>query len=124
MRKSIVTARLALAGIVTLGLALPPAALAQQQCPAELAQAKSKIASAQKALSKNVGAPRSLVGYRGSVQAPRDQNVQAPRAAAGAKASGSISQATQLVKDAEMACKAGDAKTAKDKADAAISILK
>jgi hypothetical protein len=50
--------------------------------------------------------------------------VQAPRSLAGAQATGSIGKAAQLVKDAEAACKAGDAKTAKDKATQAISILK
>jgi hypothetical protein len=35
-----------------------------------------------------------------------------------------MNQAASLIKDAEMACKAGDMKTAKDKADAAITILK
>ena len=105
--------------------AFTPIAEAQTNCPPEVAQAKELLAKkGTTAREQSVQAPRSLAGARQSVQAPRDQNVQAPRAAAGAKASGSISQATQLVKDAEMACKAGDAKTAKDKADAAISILK
>src|SRR5215467_6550704 len=67
---------------------------------------------------QNVQAPRSQ-----DVQAPRSQDVQAPRSLAGAKATGgSIGKATQLVKDAEAACKAGDSKTAKDKAIEALAI--
>jgi len=58
------------------------------------------------------------------VQAPRGQNVQAPRSLAGAQATGSIAKASQLVKDAEAACKAGDNTTAKAKATEALSILK
>ena len=57
-------------------------------------------------------------------EAPRGQDVQAPRSLAGSQASGSISKAAQLVKDAEAACKAGDNKTAKDKATEALSILR
>ena len=68
---------------------------------------------------QNVQAPRDQ-----NVQAPRGHNIQSPRSTAGSKASGGISHASQLVKEAEAACKAGDAKTAKDKAEAAISILK
>jgi hypothetical protein len=59
------------------------------------------------------------------VQAPRGQDVQAPRTMVGAKASsGNITKASTLIKEAEAACKAGDSQTAKTKADAAISILK
>jgi hypothetical protein len=64
------------------------------------------------------------------VQAPRGQDTQAPRGdvqsprSAGSQAAGGVSKAAQLVKDAEAACKAGDAKTAKDKATEALAILK
>jgi hypothetical protein len=68
--------------------------------------------------SQDVQAPRSQ-----DVQAPRSQDVQAPRSLAGSQAGGSIGKASQLVKDAEAACKAGDAKTAKDKASEALAIL-
>jgi hypothetical protein len=51
--------------------------------------------------------------------------VQAPRSLAGAKASGGeITKASTLIKEAEAACKSGDMKTAKEKADSAIAILK
>jgi hypothetical protein len=68
---------------------------------------------------QDVQAPRGQ-----DVQAPRGQDVQAPRSMAGAKASGTITQASTLIKEAEAACKAGDKQTAKTKADAAINILK
>jgi hypothetical protein len=45
---------------------------------------------------------------------------------AGARATGSsdVTKATTLIKEAEAACKAGDMKTAKSKAEAAITILR
>jgi hypothetical protein len=63
------------------------------------------------------------------VQAPRTQDVQAPRSkdarTAEAKAPrGDISKAAALVKEAEAACKAGNAGMASQKAKAAIEILK
>jgi hypothetical protein len=67
------------------------------------------------------------------VQAGRGQDVQAGRAvimptphvAAPAKTTAAVSSdAGKLVKEAEAACAAGDMKTAKAKADAAIAILK
>jgi hypothetical protein len=57
-------------------------------------------------------------------QAPRGQDVQTARAGSAAKPSGDINKASGLIKEAEAACKAGDVKSAKEKADAAISILK
>jgi hypothetical protein len=51
------------------------------------------------------------------VQAPRAQDVQAPRSASFKKASG-------LVSEAEAACKAGNSKLAADKAKAAMEMLK
>ena len=58
------------------------------------------------------------------MQAPRGQDVQAPRSLAGARPTGNVSRASSLIKEAEAACKAGDMKTAKSKAEAAISALK
>src|SRR3989442_807997 len=79
-----------------------------------------------------VQAPRTLAGAeqpgqapRGQeVQAPRGQEVQAPRTMAGAKQPAGMSKASSLVSEAEAACKAGDMKTAKAKAEAAISAMK
>ena len=74
---------------------------------------------------QDVQAPRGqdVQAPRGQdVQAPRGQDVQAPRSLAGAKTTGTdMSKISGLVKEAEAACKAGDMKTAKDKATAAIS---
>jgi hypothetical protein len=56
-------------------------------------------------------------------QAPRGQEQQAPRSLAGAKAT-SDSTAAKLVREAEAACKAGDMKTAKAKAEAALAEMK
>jgi len=68
--------------------------------------------------AKDVQAPRMQ-----DVQAPRMQDVQAPRTLAGATQI-NASKAAKLVKEAEAACKAGDMKTAKSKAEAAIAQLK
>ena len=57
-------------------------------------------------------------------QAARGQDVQTARGASAAKPSGDVNKASGLIKEAEAACKAGDVKSAKEKADAAISILK
>ncbi|MBI3827436.1 MAG: hypothetical protein HY294_15695 [Candidatus Rokubacteria bacterium] len=68
---------------------------------------------------ENVQAPRG----QENVQAPRGQeNVQAPRSLAGSKTAGI--NASSLIKEAEAACKAGDMKTAKEKAEAAIAAMK
>ena len=57
-------------------------------------------------------------------QAARGQDVQTARGSSAAKPSGDVNKASGLIKEAEAACKAGDVKSAKEKADAAISILK
>src|SRR5687767_14127138 len=81
---------------------------------------------------KDVQAPRGqdVQAPRGQdVQAPRGQDVQAPRAGtqtprATASSQPTSSKALTLVKEAEAACKSGDMKTAKAKAEAAISEIK
>jgi len=78
---------------------------------------------------QEVQAPRGqeMQAPRGQeVQAPRGQDTQAPRSVAGGNqpAGSSMSKASTLVQEAEAACKAGDMKTAKAKAEAAISALK
>jgi hypothetical protein len=57
------------------------------------------------------------------LQAPRGQDTQAPRSAGVSRPAGA-SKATALIKEAEAACKAGDMRTAKAKAEAAIAELK
>src|SRR2546428_2340104 len=120
-------------------------------CPAEVGQAKEMLSK--KGSAANVQAPRSLAGARQDLQAPRGQDLQAPRGqdlqaprgqdlqaprgqdlqaprsgdqsprAGGSSKVTSSTQASQFVKEAEAACKAGDMKTATEKAEAAITIL-
>ena len=57
------------------------------------------------------------------IQTPRGSDSNSPRSVGGSKVT-STSQASQLIKEAEAACKAGDMKTAKDKAEAALGTLR
>ena len=118
-------------------------------CPPEVAKAKEQLSmrtakadtvQAPRSLAasrpseaprgQDVQAPRSLAGARQQneaprgqdVQAPRGQDVQAPRALAGSKAGSS--KAFSLVKEAEAACAKGDMTTAKTKAEAALAEMK
>ena len=86
------------------------------QAPRSLAGARQEV---QAPRGQEVQAPRGQ-----EVQAPRGQEVQAPRTMAGAKQPAGMSKASSLVSEAEAACKAGDMKTAKAKAEAAISAMK
>ena len=123
-----------LATLLTVAVAaafVPTLSDAASSCPPEVAQAKEL-------LTKQTAASRTLAGAREvqapkmqdvqapkmqDVQAPRMQDVQAPRTLAGATQI-DASKAAKLVKEAEAACKAGDMKTAKSKAEAAIAQLK
>ena|SRR5256885_1881360 len=131
-----------LATLLTVAVAaafVPTLSDAASSCPPEVAQAKEL-------LTKQTAASRTLAGAREvqaprmqdvqapkmqdvqapkmqDVQAPRMQDVQAPRTLAGATQI-DASKAAKLVKEAEAACKAGDMKTAKSKAAAAIARLK
>src|SRR6266581_1283711 len=94
------------------------------QAPRSLAGARQEV---QAPRGQEVQAPRGqeVQAPRGQeVQAPRGQEVQAPRTMAGAKQPAGMSKASSLVSEAEAACKAGDMKTAKAKAEAAISAMK
>src|SRR5438105_1557567 len=135
-----------LATLLTVAVAaafVPTLSDAASSCPPEVAQAKEL-------LTKQTQASRTLAGAREvqaprmqDVQAPKMQDVQAPRSLAGAgeiqharapeaKAAETLAGATQMYaskaaklgKEAEAACKAGDMKTAKSKAAAAIARLK
>src|SRR5207253_2873176 len=102
------------------------------QAPRSLAGARQEVQAAhgqevQAPRGQEVQAPRGqeVQAPRGQeVQAPRGQEVQAPRTMAGAKQPAGMSKASSLVSEAEAACKAGDMKTAKAKAEAAISAMK
>src|SRR5204863_95761 len=128
--------------------AFVPMADAQSACPPEVTKAKEMLAQKSVAKGQDIQAPRTLAGARQEVQAPRGQEVQAPRGQevqaprgqevqaprgqevqaprtmAGAKQPAGMSKASSLVSEAEAACKAGDMKTAKAKAEAAISAMK
>src|SRR5438128_1868100 len=128
--------------------AFAPMADAQSACPPEVTKAKEMLAQKSVAKGQDIQAPRTLAGARQEVQAPRGQEVQAPRGQevqaprsqevqaprgqevqaprtmAGAKQPAGMSKASSLVSEAEAACKAGDMKTAKAKAEAAISAMK
>src|SRR5438445_264238 len=115
-----------LATLLTVAVAaafVPTLSDAASSCPPEVAQAKEL-------LTKQTQASRTLAGAREvqaprmqDVQAPRMQDVQAPRTLSGATQI-DASKSAKLVKEAEAACKAGDMKTAKSKAAAAIARLK
>ena len=102
------------------------------QAPRSLAGARQEVQAprgqeVQAPRGQEVQAPRGqeVQAPRGQeVQAPRGQEVQAPRTMAGAKQPAGMSKASSLVSEAEAACKAGDMKTAKAKAEAAISAMK
>src|SRR3989454_159112 len=89
------------------------------QAPRTTAQQAPRGHEVQAPRGQEVQAPRGQ-----EVQAPRGQEVQAPRTMAGAKQPAGMSKASSLVSEAEAACKAGDMKTAKAKAEAAISAMK
>ena len=113
----------------------PQAARGQDvQAPRSLAGARSQMdpqaargENPQAARGENPQAARgeNPQAARGeNPQAPRGQDVQTARGSSAAKPSGDVNKASGLIKEAEAACKAGDVKSAKEKADAAISILK
>jgi hypothetical protein len=98
-------------------------------CPPEVAKAKQMLQQKGSASVRTdvqtPQAPRSLAGARGQdVQAPRGQDVQAPRSPVAGAKGGSTGDASKLIREAEAACKAGDMKTAKSKAEAAIGAMK
>jgi len=134
---------------VTVVLALSATAgMAQTSCPPEVASAKAMLM--QTAKSQDVQSPRSLAGARSQdlqapraqdlqapraqdlqapraqdLQAPRAQDLQAPRAQdLQAPRSAATKKASQLVREAEAACKAGNSSLATTKAKAAMDLLK
>ena len=88
MRVSFVASRFAVGAAVVIQFACPAVAAAQP-CPAELAEANAKIASlgaatTQTAQATDVHKPRGL-DLKPSGDAPRGQDIQAPRTLAGAR---------------------------------------
>ena len=129
--KKVFATIMSVAFLVTYGIS---EAQTTASCPPEVAKAKQMLekkgGAAARTETQTPQAPRSLAGARGQdVQAPRGQDVQAPRGTTQTPRAISSSQPTSgkawtLVKEAEAACKAGDMKTAKAKADAAIAEIK
>jgi len=103
------------------------------QAPRSLAGARQDI---QAPRSQDVQAPRTqdVQAPRGKqdiqaprtqdIQAPRTQDVQAPRSDTIVARGGELSKAASLVKEAEAACKAGNAGMATQKAKAAMEAMK
>src|SRR5439155_752533 len=121
-----------------------PTDISAQNCPPELAAAKSALSAAGPSLPDQL--PRSLAGARDEisaprgqdiqaprgqdvqaprgqdVQAPRGQDIQAPRTLVGSRVESS--SAANLVAEAEAACKAGDITLSAQKAKAALDALR
>jgi hypothetical protein len=76
--------------------------------------------------AQNVRAPRSLAGAQSQdIQAPRSQDTQAPRSqGVQAARSAELTKAATLVREADVACKAGNTAMASEKAKAAMELLK
>lgn len=120
MKKAIV----AILSIALINLTVPAVAGAAEACPAEVADAKAALKSAQAALKKttqvakgqqDIQAPRSQAGAKSQdIQAPRSQDIQAPR----------VNKAAALVRQAEAACKKGDMAQSSAKAKEALGLLK
>jgi hypothetical protein len=129
----------AVLGLGFLGFTFPAIGWGAEPCPAELAEAKATLKSAQAALKKGtqtarsqeVQAPRAQAGARSQdVQAPRSQDVQAPRSqdvqaprSQDVQAS-RVKQAGALIRQADAACKKGDMTLAAKKATEATTLLK
>jgi len=114
-------------GLAVATLTFPAGSRAAEPCPAEVAQAKAALKGAQASLKKNtqvvaksqeIQAPRS----QQDIQAPRSQEIQAPRSQQDIQAP-RVTKAGALVRQAEAACKKGDATLAARKAREALALL-
>jgi hypothetical protein len=117
-------------GLATLA-AFTAISQAQITCPAEIGQAKELLSRKGGLRAEGHSQPpKSLAGSQTQAQpgqdaqAPRGQDAQAPQSLAGAQWTGKLVRASRLVHEAEAACKAGDLKMAKSKAEAALVELK
>ena len=112
----------------------PQAARGQDvQAPRSLAGARGQDPQAARGENPQAARGENPQAARGeNPQAARGENPQAPRGGqdaqtargTAAKPAGDVSKASSLIKEAEAACKAGDMKAAKEKAEAAIAALK
>ncbi len=126
-------------GLGIIALTTPGVARAADPCPAELAQAKAALKSAQ-AKSQDIQSPRSQAGARSQdiqaprqqdIQAPRQQDIQAPRSQQEPPVprgqdiqAPRVKQAGALVQQADAACKKGDMTLSARKAREALGLLK
>jgi hypothetical protein len=134
-------------GLGIIALTTPGVARAADPCPAELAQAKAALKSAQ-AKSQDIQSPRSQAGARSQdiqaprqqdiqaprqqdIQAPRQQEIQAPRSQQEPPVprgqdiqAPRVKQAGALVQQADAACKKGDMTLSARKAREALGLLK
>src|SRR5438045_2961355 len=113
-----------------------PTDVSAQNCPPELAAAKSALSAAGPSLPDQL--PRSLAGARDEISAPRGQDIQAPRGQDVQAPRGQdiqalrtlvgsrveSSSAANLVAEAEAACKTGDITLSAQKAKAALDALR
>jgi hypothetical protein len=138
-------------GLGIIALTAPGAVRGAEQCPAELAQAKAALKSAQaQAKTQDIQSPRSQAGARSQelqaprsqqdIQAPRQQELQAPRAQQDIQAprqqelqaprsqqdiqAPRMKQAAALVQQSDAACKKGDMALSAKKAREALGLLK
>lgn len=119
-------------GLGIIALTTPGMVRAADQCPAELAQAKAALKTAQ-AKSQDIQSPRSQAGARQQeIQAPRSQqDIQAPRSQQEPPVprgqdiqAPRVKQAAALVQQSDAACKKGDLALSTKKAREALSLLK
>lgn len=118
-------------GLGIIALTTPGMVRAADQCPAELAQAKAALKSAQ-AKSQDIQSPRSQAGARQQdIQAPRQQEMQAPRGQQEPPVprgqdiqAPRVKQATALVQQSDAACKKGEMALSTKKAREALGLLK
>ena len=135
-------------GLGIIALTTPGIVRAADQCPAELAQAKGALETAQ-AKSQDIQSPRSQADARSQdtqaprqqeiqaprgqqdIQAPRQQDIQAPRSQQDPPVPGGqdiqaprVKQAAALVQQSDAACKKGDMALSTKKAREALSLLK
>jgi len=137
MKKALVAAL----SIALINLTIPAVGTAADPCPADLAEAKATLKSAQATLKKgsqmaksqpDIQAPRSQAGAKSQdIQALRSQDIQAPRSQQDVPVPRSqdiqaprVNKAAALVRQAEAACKKGDIAQSSAKAKEALGLLK
>lgn len=117
-------------GLGLIALTTPGIVRAADQCPAELARGKAALKTAQ-AKSQDIQSPHSQAGARSQdTQAPRQQEIQAPRSQQDPPVPGGqdiqaprVKQAAALVQQSDAACKKGDMALSTKQAREALNLL-